>query len=65
MLRGDRLLIYERYGAPSEPDGPEGVHAPVWVYVEGPTGPLRQVTRLILTFRGDKLVGRRRTRHAR
>ena len=65
VLRGDRLLIYERYGAPSEPDGPEGAHAPVWVYVEGPIGPLRQVTRLILTFRGDKLVGRRRTRHAR
>ena len=65
-LHGDRLFIYERYGPPTSPDAPEtAARAGVWTYEIGPSGPLLEVTRLVLTFRGDKLVGRRRTRHAR
>src|SRR5262249_8812075 len=61
-LRGDRAAIYATHGAPTEPADVAGAaRAAQWVYVIGPSGALGRVERLVLTFRGDKLVGRRRT----
>jgi hypothetical protein len=65
-LHGDRLSIYLRYGAPIDPGSPEAaVRAPMWTYEIGPAGAPGDTVRLVLTFRGDRLVGRRRVRHAR
>src|SRR5262249_44405752 len=65
-LRGDRLAIYERYGAPTDPDAPEiAARARTWTYVGAEWVGPRGETRLVLTFRGDKLVGRRRIQQAR